>query len=69
LGENTGEDLPILPTDDITVGEQNTLVANQSKNPNTKLQIILMLLGIVFILACVILIFRQIMKSKLVQDE
>ncbi|MDP2637752.1 MAG: carbohydrate binding domain-containing protein [Candidatus Levybacteria bacterium] len=69
LGENTGEDLPILPTDETSSSEKNMLVASGSSNPNAKRQILLMLLGIVFVLACVILIFRQIMKSKLVQDE
>jgi hypothetical protein len=61
LGESSGNGLDIPPPDN--------LISDQTKKPDTVFQGIIMLLGIVFITACVILTVRIIKKGELTQNE
>lgn len=59
LGENT-------ESDSIS---KNVLISNETKNPNTNFQKILMFIGVVFIVICAILTFQRFKKYKLKKDE
>lgn len=63
LGESTESGSFISPTK--TINKENILISNETKNPNTIFQKILMFVGIVFITACGILAFREIKKRNL----
>lgn len=58
LGENTESDS----------APKNVLISNETKNPNTNFQKILMFIGIVFVAICAILTFQRFKKNKLKQD-
>lgn len=67
LGESTESGVIASPTE--TKLNKNVLISNKSKSPNNNFQKISILLGIVFVTACVILTFREIKKRKLMQNE
>lgn len=67
LGESTQSALIISPTD--VMSKKNVLVSNKSKSPNNNFQKTLIFIGVVFIVSCVILTFREIRKRRLMQDE
>lgn len=67
LGESTESGSIVSPT--VTKPKKNVLISNETKNPNTIFQKILIFLGIIFIAACVVLAFREVRKRKLSQDE
>jgi len=67
LGESTESGPTVSPTD--AMNKKNVLISNKSKNPDNNFQKVLILLGIVFVAACVILTIREIKKRKLSQNE
>lgn len=70
LGENTSSGLAIAaPPDGLIPNEKDTLLAGKTKKPDTLFQGVIMLLGIVFIVTCVILTLRVIKKGELMQNE
>jgi hypothetical protein len=69
LGESTKSGEIILPTD-VQSSSEDTLISNQSKDESSSwFQKISIFIGIVFIVSCGILTFREIRKRKLMQDE
>lgn len=67
LGESTESGSIVSPTD--VISKKNVLISNETKNPNTNFQKILMFVGVVFIAICAILTIREIKKRKLLQNE
>jgi len=69
LGESTESGKIISPTD-AQSSDNNILSSDETKNTsNNWFQKILIFVGIVFIVACVILTFREVRKRKLMQNE
>jgi hypothetical protein len=68
LGEGT-ESGEMISSTDIQSSNEDTLIANKSRNSSNWFQRISIFVGIVFIASCGILTFREIKKRKLTQDE
>ena len=67
LGESTKSADTVFPTE---APSKKILVSNKSKENNSNwFQKILMLVGVVFVTICGILIFREIKKNKLMENE
>lgn len=67
LGESTQSGSIVSPTGKKL--KKNVLISNETKNPNTNLQKILIFLGIVLIASCAILTFKTIKKGRLTHHE
>lgn len=62
LGESTQSASIISPTNSKPVNKKNVLISNEIKTSSNNFQKILMIVGVVFVLSCGILIFREIKK-------